>query len=161
MFSWLQVVTACGFAFSHGSNDIANAVGPFVAIIDTLQYNSINATSPIYPMIMLTFGIALVAGLWFVGKEVIATVGTNITKLHPASGFSAELSSAGVVMVASILGLPVSSTHILIGAIIGIGIINAQTNWAMLRPIFMAWIITLPASAVLSAMFFVIFRFVF
>lgn len=158
MFSWLQVVTACGFAFSHGSNDIANAVGPFVAIIDTLRSDVVSSANTAYPVIMLAFGVALVVGLWFIGKEVIQTVGSNITQLHPASGFCAELSSAGVVMAASVLGLPVSSTHILIGAIIGIGIANSQTNWAILRPIVMAWIITLPVAAGLSAVCFLVFR---
>jgi len=161
MFSWLQVFTACGFAFSHGSNDIANAVGPFAAIIDTLQSGKINSDAAVYPIIMLTFGIALVVGLWFIGKEVIATVGTNLTKIHPASGFSAELSAAGIVMSASILGLPVSSTHILIGAVLGIGIVNSQTNWRLMRPIALAWIITLPAAALLSAIGFVILRGIF
>ncbi|CZE46548.1 inorganic phosphate transporter [Campylobacter geochelonis] len=161
MFSWLQVFTASGFAFSHGSNDIANAVGPFAAIMDTLATGQINAHAQIPPIVMITFGVALIVGLWFIGKEVIATVGTHLTKIHPASGFSAELSAASVVMLASVLGLPVSSTHILIGAILGIGIANAQTNWKLMKPIALAWIITLPASAALSAIWFIVFRLVF
>ena len=161
MFSWLQVLTASGFAFSHGSNDIANAVGPFAAIIDTMATNSINPSTPVPQHIMIMFAVALIAGLWFIGKEVIATVGTNLTKIHPASGFSAELASAVVVMAASVLGLPISSTHVLIGAILGIGLVNHSTNWSLMKPIGLAWIITLPVSALLSAFAFVLLRHVF
>ena len=161
MFSWLQVLTASGFAFSHGSNDIANAVGPFAAIIDTMATNSINPSTPVPQQIMIMFAVALIAGLWFIGKEVIATVGTNLTKIHPASGFSAELASAIVVMAASVLGLPISSTHVLIGAILGIGLVNRSTNWSLMKPIGLAWIITLPVSALLSAFAFVLLRHVF
>ncbi len=161
MFSWLQVLTASGFAFSHGSNDIANAVGPFAAIIDTMATNSINPSTPVPQQIMIMFAVALIAGLWFIGKEVIATVGTNLTKIHPASGFSAELASAVVVMAASVLGLPTSSTHALTGAILGIGLVNRSTNWSLMKPIGLAWIITLPVSALLSAFAFVLLRHVF
>lgn len=161
MFSWLQVLTASGFAFSHGSNDIANAVGPFAAIIDTMATNSINPSTPVPQQIMIMFAVALIAGLWFIGKEVIATVGTNLTKIHPASGFSAELASAVVVMAASVLGLPISSTHVLIGAILGIGLVNHSTNWSLMKPIGLAWIITLPVSSLLSAFAFVLLRHVF
>ncbi|HSC26655.1 MAG TPA: inorganic phosphate transporter [Vicinamibacterales bacterium] len=152
LFSWMQVFTASGFAFSHGSNDIANAVGPFAAVLDVLRQGAVGTTAPVPPGVMLTFGIALVAGLWFIGKEVITTVGHNITVMHPASGFSAELSAAGVVLMASALGIPVSSTHILIGAVLGIGLVNRQTNWGLMKPIALAWVITLPASAGLSAL---------
>lgn len=161
MFSWLQVFTASGFAFSHGSNDIANAVGPFAAIIDTLATGQINVQAPIPPIVMITFAIALISGLWFIGKEVIATVGTHLTKIHPASGFCAELAAASVVMTASVLGLPVSSTHILIGAVLGIGVVNRSTNWRLMKPIVLAWIITLPAAALLSSIGFLIFRNIF
>ena len=91
------------------------------------------------------------AGLWFIGRKVIATVGTGLTKIHPASGFAAELSAAGVVMGASVLGLPVSSTHILIGAVLGVGLVNKAANWKLMRPIALAWIITLPIAAIIGA----------
>lgn len=161
MFSWLQVFTACGFAFSHGSNDIANAVGPFAAVLDTLKSGGISSKASIDPIVMITFGIALVTGLWFIGKEVIQTVGMKLTTIHPASGFSAELSAASIVMIASILGLPVSSTHILIGAVLGIGIVNADTNWSLVKPIILAWIITLPAAAFFSSVSFFLLRAIF
>ncbi|UNU73635.1 inorganic phosphate transporter [Moraxella nasovis] len=156
MFSWMQVFTACAFAFSHGSNDIANAVGPFVAIMDVIRNNAIEAQASVPAPVMLTFGVALIVGLWFIGKEVIQTVGTNLTEMHPASGFAAELAAAAVVMGASSLGIPVSSTHILVGAVLGIGLVNKNTNWKLMRPIGLAWVITLPAAATISAIIFVI-----
>ncbi|PSJ80792.1 inorganic phosphate transporter [Neisseria iguanae] len=161
MFSWMQVFTACGFAFSHGANDIANAIGPFAAIMDVLRTGDINTQNPVPPIAMLTFGIALIVGLWFVGKEVIKTVGTSLAEMHPASGFTAELSAASVVMAASLMGLPVSSTHILVGAVLGIGLVNRNANWALMKPIGLAWVITLPAAAALSVMCYLILQAVF
>lgn len=156
MFSWLQVFTASGFAFSHGSNDIANAIGPFAAILEILRTGEIGSSAPVPMIAMVTFGVALIVGLWFIGKEVIKTVGTNLTSIHPASGFAAELSAAAVVMAASVLGLPVSSTHILIGAVLGIGLVNKNANWSLMKPIGLAWIITLPAAALISSITFYI-----
>tara|TARA_A100001391_G_scaffold130111_4_gene89432 strand:+ start:23705 stop:25330 length:1626 start_codon:yes stop_codon:yes gene_type:complete len=161
IFSWLQVFTASGFAFSHGANDIANAIGPFAAILDVLRTGEVGASAAVPAPAMIAFGIALIVGLWFIGKEVIATVGHNLTKMHPASGFTAELSAAAVVMLASIMGLPVSSTHILIGAVLGIGIVNRQTNWGLMKPIAAAWVITVPAAAALSALVFVVLDAIF
>ena len=158
MFSWMQVFTASGFAFSHGSNDIANAIGPFAAILDVLRTGQIGSEAAVPTVAMVTFGVALIVGLWFIGKEVIQTVGHNLTAMHPASGFSAELAAAAVVMLASTLGIPVSSTHILIGAVLGIGLVNRQTNWSVMKPIALAWVITLPAAGILSGIVFIIFN---
>ena len=161
IFSWMQVLTAAGFAFSHGANDIANAIGPFAAIMDVLRTNDIGANAPVPPVAMLTFGVALIVGLWFVGKEVIQTVGKDLAELHPSSGFTAELSAASVVMGASVLGLPVSSTHILVGAVLGIGMVNRNANWKMMKPIGLAWVITLPAAAMLSMFSCLILQMIF
>ena len=154
IFSWMQVFTASGFAFSHGSNDIANAIGPFAAILDVLRTGAIGSEAAVPPIAMIAFGVALVVGLWFIGKEVIRTVGHALTAMHPASGFSAELAAAVVVLLASMLGLPVSSTHILIGAVLGIGLVNRQTNWELMKPIALAWVVTLPAAGILAALAF-------
>jgi PiT family inorganic phosphate transporter len=161
MFSWMQVFTASGFAFSHGSNDIANAIGPFAAILDVLRTGEVGAAAPIPTVAMVTFGVGMIAGLWFIGREVILTVGHNLTAMHPASGFSAELSAAAVVMLASLLGIPVSSTHILIGSVLGIGLVNHQTNWGLMKPIAVAWVITLPAAAIIAAISFIAFQHLF
>ncbi len=161
MFSWMQVFTACAFAFSHGSNDIANAVGPFVAIMDVIRTNAIEAKASVPSAVLVAFGVSLIVGLWFIGKEVIQTVGTNLTKMHPASGFAAELAAAAVVMGASSLGIPVSSTHILVGTVLGIGMVNKNTNWKLMKPIGLAWVITLPASAAISAIAFLVLTSIF
>ena len=161
LFSWMQVFTASAFAFSHGSNDIANAVGPFAAVLDVLKSEEIRTEAAVPTALMVAAGVTLVSGLWFIGRKVIATVGTGLTKMHPATGFAAELSAAGVVMVASLLGLPVSSTHILIGAVLGVGLMNRKANWGLMRPIAMAWVITVPVAAVISAIAVVIARAVF
>ncbi|QPK82915.1 inorganic phosphate transporter [Corynebacterium qintianiae] len=151
LFSWMQVFTASAFAFSHGSNDIANAVGPFAAVIDVLKEGKIIDEAPVPTALLVTAGVGLVVGLWFVGRHVITTVGTNLTEIHPASGFAAELSAAAVVMSASLLGLPVSSTHILIGAVLGVGLVNRNANWGLMRQIGVAWVITVPVAAVFGA----------
>lgn len=151
LFSWMQVFTASAFAFSHGSNDIANAIGPFAAILDVLKTGQINDEAGVPPAVMLTAGVALIVGLWFIGRFVIKTVGSGLTEMHPASGFAAELAAAGIVMLASVMGLPVSSTHILIGAVLGVGIVNKAANWKLMKPIALAWVITVPVAALLGA----------
>jgi inorganic phosphate transporter, PiT family len=107
VFSMLQVLTASSFAFSHGANDIANAIGPFAAIIDILATGQINDASPVPFIAMATFGVALVAGLWFIGKEVIQTVGSRITEIFPVTGFAAELGATFVILLATVMGIPV------------------------------------------------------
>ncbi|WP_260619905.1 inorganic phosphate transporter [Corynebacterium anserum] len=161
LFSWMQVFTASAFAFSHGANDIANALGPFVAVIDVLKTGEVHDEVAVPMAVLIAMGIALVSGLWFVGRNVIQTVGSGLTKIHPSSGFAAELAAAGVVMMASVMGLPVSSTHILIGAVLGVGLVNRAANWGLMKPIALAWIITLPASAAIAAVAVSILRLVF
>ncbi|MGO3288386.1 inorganic phosphate transporter [Brachybacterium sp.] len=161
MFSWMQVFTACAFAFSHGANDIANAIGPFVAVLDVLRTGAISQEAAVPTAALIAFGIALVSGLWFVGRKVIHTVGTGLTAMHPSSGFAAELAAATVVLLASVLGLPVSSTHILIGAVLGVGMVNHAANWKLMRPIFLAWIITLPAAAGIGTVVVLLLRAIF
>ena len=129
-------------AFNIGGNDVANS---FAAILDVLSTGEINAKAAVPGELMLA------AGLWFIGPKVIMTVGSGLMKMHPASGFAAELSEVGVVMIASLLGLPVSSTHILIGAILGVGIINKAANWSLMKPIALAWVITVPAAALVGS----------
>lgn len=161
LFSWMQVFTASAFAFSHGSNDIANAIGPFAAILDVLKTGQVNDEAGVPPAVMLTAGVALIVGLWFIGRFVIKTVGSGLTEMHPASGFAAELSAAGIVMLASVMGLPVSSTHILIGAVLGVGIVNKAANWKLMKPIALAWVITVPVAALLGAGGVLVLRAVF
>ncbi|MDN6301807.1 MAG: inorganic phosphate transporter [Dermabacteraceae bacterium] len=161
MFSWMQVFTACAFAFSHGANDIANAIGPFAAVLDVLSTGEISSEATVPIAALVAFGVALVSGLWFVGRKVIHTVGTGLTSMHPSSGFAAELAASAVVLLASVFGLPVSSTHILIGAVLGVGMVNHAANWKLMRPIFLAWIITLPGAASIGAVVVLILRAMF
>ncbi|HEQ3627632.1 inorganic phosphate transporter [Campylobacter jejuni] len=158
IFSWFQIFTASSFAFSHGANDIANAIGPFAAILDVLKNGTINATSPVPFAALAMFGVALVVGLWFLGKEVIITVGSKLATIRPTTGFSAELGASIVILLATQFGIPVSSTHILIGAILGIGVYNKNANWIMMKPIGLAWIITLPAAGIMAALVFLGFK---
>lgn len=161
VFAWMQVFTASAFAFSHGSNDIANAIGPFVAILDVLRTGNVHETAAVPTIAMVTFGVALVAGLWFTGRNVIRTVGTSLTKMHPSSGFAAELAAAMVVMGASVLGLPVSSTHILIGAVLGIGVANRAANWKLMKTIGVTWVVTLPAVSIMASLIVLALRAIF
>ena len=161
LFSCMQVFTASAFAFSHGSNDIANAIGPFAAVIDVLKTGQVSDEAAVPVAVMIAMGIALISGLWFIGRFVIQTVGSGLTQMHPSSGFAAELAAAAVVMGSSILGLPVSSTHILIGAVLGVGIVNKAANWNLMKPIALAWVITLPAAAVIAAITVSVLRVVF
>jgi PiT family inorganic phosphate transporter len=154
IFSWLQIFTASAFAFSHGANDIANAIGPFAAILDVLKTGAINAKAPVPTIAMAAFGVSLIVGLWFLGKEVIQTVGTRLAEILPVTGFAAELGASAVILMATKMGIPVSSTHILIGAVLGIGILNKDANWGLMKPIALAWVITLPIAAISSALFF-------
>ncbi|EDB1199872.1 TPA: inorganic phosphate transporter [Campylobacter jejuni] len=154
IFSWFQIFTASSFAFSHG----ANAIGPFAAILDVLKNGTINATSPVPFAALAMFGVALVVGLWFLGKEVITTVGSKLATIRPTTGFSAELGASIVILLATQFGIPVSSTHILIGAILGIGVYNKNANWIMMKPIGLAWIITLPAAGIMAALVFLGFK---
>ncbi|EJD3819306.1 inorganic phosphate transporter [Campylobacter jejuni] len=158
IFSWFQIFTASSFAFSHGANDIANAIGPFAAILDVLKNGTINANSPVPFAALAMFGVALVVGLWFLGKEVITTVGSKLATIRPTTGFSAELGASIVILLATQFGIPVSSTHILIGAILGIGVYNKNANWIMMKPIGLAWIITLPAAGIMAAFVFLGFK---
>ncbi|EKG8183034.1 inorganic phosphate transporter, partial [Campylobacter jejuni] len=158
IFSWFQIFTASSFAFSHGANDIANAIGPFAAILDVLKNGTINATSPVPFAALAMFGVALVVGLWFLGKEVITTVGSKLATIRPTTGFSAELGASIVILLATQFGIPVSSTHVLIGAILGIGVYNKNANWIMMKPIGLAWIITLPAAGIMAALVFLGFK---
>lgn len=160
VFAVLMVLTACAMAFAHGSNDVANAIGPVAAILSTASTGSVLQQSPIPLWVLLLGGIGIVAGLATYGRKVIATVGEQITHLTPSRGFAAELAAAGTVVMASGTGLPISTTQTLVGAVLGVGFARgiAAINLGVVRSIFFSWVITLPAGAALAAMFFFLFR---
>ena len=164
VFAVLMVFTACSMAFAHGSNDVANAVGPLAAIASTVQSGGEIAAKSAMPWWILMIGaIGIVVGLATYGWRVITTVGRKITELTPSRGFAAELGAAGTVVIASATGLPISTTHTLVGAVLGVGFARgiAALNLRTIGAILMSWIITLPAGAGLAILFFFMFKGIF
>jgi PiT family inorganic phosphate transporter len=161
VFGVLMMFTACAMAFAHGSNDVANAVGPLAAIVGVVNSGGEVVQNSVMPSwILLLGGAGIVAGLIMYGHKVIATVGNNITELTPSRGFAATLAAATTVVVASGTGLPISTTHTLVGAVLGVGIARglAALNLRVVGTIFVSWIVTLPAGALLAIMFFFMFK---
>jgi inorganic phosphate transporter, PiT family len=156
IFGVLMLVTACAMAFAHGSNDVANAVGPVAAVINIAQSGSVEQTSVVKPWLLMLGGIGIVIGLSTYGHKVIATVGTRITNLNASRGFAAGLAAAATIVLASGTGLPISTTHTLVGAVLGVGLARGITaiNMQVVSRIFMSWAVTLPAGAFLSVVFF-------
>lgn len=165
VFAVLMIFTACSMAFAHGSNDVANAVGPLAAIVGVIQSGgeAVGAKAALPGWVLLLGAVGIVIGLATYGYKVIATIGKEITELTPSRGFAAELATATTVVGASAIGLPVSTTHTLVGAVLGIGIARGigALNLGVVGSIFMSWIITLPAGAILSIIFFTILQAIF
>jgi len=161
IFAILMVFTACSMAFAHGSNDVANAIGPLAAVVSIISNNGeILQKSAVPGWILLLGGGGIVLGLATYGFKVIATIGRKITHLTPSRGFAAELGAATTVVIASGTGLPISTTHTLVGAVLGVGLARgiSALNMRMIRTIFASWIITLPAGAGLAIIFFFMFK---
>ena len=161
IFGVLMMVTACAMAFAHGSNDVANAIGPLAAVISIVNSGGeLAQKSPLPIWVLLLGGGGIVIGLVTYGHKVIATVGTSITELTPSRGFAATLAAATTVVIASGTGLPISTTHTLVGAVLGVGLARGigALNLNVVRTIFMSWVITLPAGAILSIIFFFILK---
>jgi phosphate/sulfate permease len=163
IFIFLQIVTACFMAFGHGSNDVANAIGPLSAIFNVLQGNSISSVSFVSPYLLLLGGTAIVIGLATWGWRVIETVGKKITQLTPSRGFAAGFGGAITIVLASKLGLPISTTHVIVGAVLGVGFARGigAINLNTIRDIVLSWIITIPAGALFAVVFFYMFRWIF
>ncbi len=163
VFGVLMIFTACAMAFAHGSNDVANAVGPLAAVVGIAETGAVAAKSVMPAWILLLGGAGIVIGLVTYGHKVIATVGTGITELTPSRGFAATLGAATTVVVASGTGLPISTTHTLVGAVLGVGLARgiAALNLNVVRTIFLSWIVTLPAGAILAIIFFFMLKGIF
>jgi PiT family inorganic phosphate transporter len=161
VFGVLMVVTACSMAFAHGSNDVANAIGPVAAVVNIARTGVVSQESALSIWILVLGGFGIVIGLATYGRHVIATVGARITDLTPSRGFAAELAAASTIVLASGTGLPVSTTHTLVGAVLGVGIAGgiSAINLRVVTRIFVSWIVTVPAGAALSIVIFVILRF--
>jgi PiT family inorganic phosphate transporter len=157
IFSVLMIITAAAMAFAHGSNDVANAIGPLAAIYGVIESGGlIGAKSALPVWVLLVGGGGIVFGLVTYGHKVIATVGTGITQLTPSRGFAATLAAAATVVIASGTGLPVSTTQVLVGAVLGVGLARglAALDTRVINKIFLSWLITLPAGALMSIIFF-------
>ncbi|MCH4562049.1 inorganic phosphate transporter [Halomonas sp. EGI 63088] len=164
VFGVLMIFTACAMAFAHGSNDVANAVGPLAAVVDVVHRGGAVGGSAVVPWwVLLLGGIGIVVGLVTYGHKVIATVGTGITELTPSRGFAATLAAATTVVLASGTGLPISTTHTLVGAVLGVGLARGMSalNLRVIGTIIMSWLITLPAGAGLAILFFFMFKGIF
>lgn len=164
VFAVLMIVTACCMAFAHGSNDVANAIGPLAAVVSIVNSGGeIGSKSALVWWILPLGGIGIVAGLALFGHRVIKTIGNGITHLTPSRGFAAELAAASTVVIASGTGLPISTTQTLVGAVLGVGMARgiAALNLGVVRNIVISWVVTLPAGAGLSIMFFYMIKGIF
>ncbi|MCA0446938.1 MAG: inorganic phosphate transporter [Bacteroidetes bacterium] len=163
VFKYLQILTACYVAFAHGANDVANAVGPLAGIISVIETGVISAKSTVPMWALILGGAGIVLGLATYGYKVIDTIGKKITELTPTRGFSAEFGTATTVLVCSLMGLPISTTHTLVGAVIGVGFARgmANINGKIIRDILASWFITIPFAMALTAITFYILIFIF
>lgn len=160
VFGILMIVSACGMAFAHGSNDVANAIGPVAAVISVAQSGAVSAQAALPVWVLMLGGGGIVAGLATFGVRVMKTVGQKITHLTPSRGFAAELAAATTIVIASGTGMPVSTTHTLVGAVLGVGMARgiAAIDLGIVTRIFVSWVVTIPAGAILAILFFFLFR---
>ncbi|MAE93855.1 MAG: phosphate permease [Deltaproteobacteria bacterium] len=162
VFVVLQILTACAVAFAHGSNDVANAIGPLAAIATAVEEGAgeVARKAPVQPWMLAVGGLGIVLGLATWGYRVMETVGKKITELTPSRGFAAELAAATTIVLASRLGIPVSTTHTLVGAVLGVGMARGigAIDLRVVGKIITSWLATLPISAALAIFFFYFFK---
>ncbi|XP_026177289.1 sodium-dependent phosphate transporter 1-A [Mastacembelus armatus] len=163
LFQFLQILTACFGSFAHGGNDVSNAIGPLVALWLLYESGSVVSSAPTPIWLLLYGGVGICAGLWVWGRRVIQTMGKDLTPITPSSGFSIELASAITVVVASNVGLPVSTTHCKVGSVVAVGWLRSRksVDWHLFRNIFIAWFVTVPISGLISAALMALFIYVF
>ena len=164
IFGIMMIFSASAMAFAHGSNDVANGIGPMAAIVSIVESGGEMAQKSSLPLwILLIGGFGIVLGLATFGYRVMQTIGSKITELVPTRGFSAELAAAATVVIASRTGIPVSTTQIAVGAVMGVGLARGigALDLRVVGGIMMSWVITLPVGALLSIFFFFFFRGVF
>ncbi|MBX7066357.1 MAG: inorganic phosphate transporter [Parachlamydiales bacterium] len=163
IFIILQIMSACLVAFAHGANDVANAIGPVAAVIDVLKNKTISGESAVPSWLLALGGGGIVIGLATWGWRVIETIGKKITELTPTRGFSAEFGAAFTILLASKLGLPISTTHSLIGAVLGVGMARGlkALNLQTIKEIVVSWVVTIPLCALFSILAFYTLKFCF
>jgi PiT family inorganic phosphate transporter len=160
VFVVLQILTACAVAFAHGSNDVANSIGPLAAISSAVSGSELSSKAPVAPGMLAIGGVGIVVGLATWGYRVMETVGKRITELTPSRGFAAELAAATTIVIASRFGIPVSTTHTLVGAVLGVGMARGigAIDLRVVGSIIVSWVATLPIAAGLSIFFFYFFK---
>ena len=156
IFIFLQILTACFVAFAHGSNDVANAIGPLSAAVQTIEQGAVAAKSVVPMWALILGGVGIVIGLATYGWRVMETVGRKITELTPSRGFCAEFGAATTIVIASKMALPISTTHTLVGAVLGVGLARGigALNLSIVRDIAVSWVVTIPAGAILAIVFY-------
>ena len=163
LFVYLQILSACFVAFAHGANDVSNAIGPVAAVLNILKNGALSESEHIPSWLLAFGGVGIVIGLATWGWRVIQTIGKKITELTPTRGFCAEFGAATTILIASKMGIPVSTTHCLVGAVLGVGIGRGfrALNLSTVREIALSWVITIPASALISILVFFVLKYVF
>lgn len=163
IFVYLQIISASLVAFAHGANDVANAIGPVAAVMTVLKTKTLVMQAYIPNWLLLLGGAGIVFGLATWGWRVIETIGKKITELTPTRGFSAEFGAATTILLASKIGLPISTTHALVGSVLGVGLARGlqALNLKTLRDVAVSWIVTIPICAIISIVFFYILRSIF
>ncbi|XP_020903864.1 sodium-dependent phosphate transporter 1-B [Exaiptasia diaphana] len=157
LFAFLQIMTACFGAFAHGGNDVSNCIGPLIALWTTFRDGGIQPKVDIPIWILLYGGVGISIGLWVWGRRVIKTVGEDLTPITPTSGFTIEIGSAITVLLASNLGIPISTTHCKVGSVVMVGRVRSKehVDWSIFRNVVLAWIVTMPVAGALSAVSYV------
>ena len=160
IFVVLQILTACAIAFAHGSNDVANSIGPLAAVAHAVQGMDLGSKAPVEPWMLAIGGVGIIVGLGTWGYRVMETIGKKITELTPSRGFAAELAAATTIVVASRMGIPISTTHTLVGAVLGVGLARGigALDLRVVGKIIASWVATLPLAAGLSIFFFYFFK---
>ncbi|CAB0000643.1 unnamed protein product [Nesidiocoris tenuis] len=161
VFSFLQILTATFGSFAHGGNDVSNAIGPLVAVWLIFVEGSVLQKSETPVFILVFGGIGIAIGLWIWGRRVIKTIGEDLTKITPSTGFSIEIGAAMTVLLASKIGIPISTTHCKVGSVVFVGWAGSSSSgvdWRLFRNIISAWIVTVPIAGLLSAAFMLALR---
>jgi len=160
IFIYLQIISAGFVALAHGSNDVANAIAPLAAVVETAKNMQVATESPVPLWVLGIGGVGIVVGLATWGWRVMMTVGKRITELTPSRGFCAEFAAAVTILIASVCKLPISTTHTLVGAVLGVGMARGieAIDLRVVARILVSWVVTIPAGAFLAIMFFFIFR---
>lgn len=161
LFATIQVFTACFAGFAHGANDVSNAIAPLTALVSIYKDKNARQEGEV-PIYILLFGVfSICVGLWTLGHRVIRTVGTNMSEINPATGFTIEFGAAMTALISSKLGLPISTTHCLVGSVVAVGVLKSRRGieWSIFRNIVISWVVTVPASGLLSAGIMLLLKF--